>query len=284
MAHSPIVIVHGGAGPVLGDSTPARLRGCQTAAQVGWMALMGGGSAVDAVESAVVTLEDDPVFNAGVGSPLNRDGEVELDASIMDGKAGHAGAVAAVKKLKNPIGLARRVMEDRHHILLVSEGAERFARACGISLCDPASLINERQKQHWLQQPGTVGCVALDDQGRLAAATSTGGIYNKHPGRVGDTALIGCGTYATANSAVSCTGVGEAIIRVVLAKTVTDLVESGVPPRDAAAQAVDLLAERTASQAGVIVVDASGEVGYAHNAKYMPMCLIRADGDVAVNL
>ncbi len=283
MVGSAALIVHGGAGPIAEDTVPARLLGCREAVQAGWMVLSHGGSAVDAVEAAVVTLEDNPLFNAGVGSPTNSDGQVELDASIMDGAQGAAGAVAAVKRIKNPIRLARRIMQDQRHILLVGEGAERFARAHGITLCDPQDLINPHPRRPE-QQHGTVGCVALDHAGRLAAATSTGGIANKYPGRVGDAALIGCGTYANHDSGVSCTGIGEAIIRVVLAKTVVDLMRPGVPIQVTAKQAIGILAEQTGDEGGVIVVNERGDVGYARNTTHMPVCWVRDGGDLVTDI
>lgn len=283
MAGSAALVVHGGAGPVAENTVPARLLGCREAAQAGWTVLAHGGSAVDAVVAAVVTLEDNPLFNAGVGSPPNSDGQVELDASIMDGARGCAGAVAAVKRIKNPIRLARRIMQDQRHILLAGEGAEQFARGHGMTLCDPRDLINacpgRREQRH-----GTVGCVALDNAGRLAAATSTGGIADKYPGRVGDAALIGCGTYATHDSGVSCTGIGEAIIRVVLSKTVVDLMHPDVPIQVTAKQAIGVLAEQTGDEGGVIVINKRGDVGYARNTTHMPVCWVRDGGELVTDI
>ncbi len=283
MAVARALVVHGGAGAVAEDTVPARLLGCREAAQAGWTVLIHGGSAVDAVEAVVVILEDNPLFNAGVGSPPNSDGQIELDASIMDGARGRAGAVAAVKRIKNPIRLARRVLQDQRHILLTADGAERFAQASGMTLCDPQDLIypppGHRQQRH-----GTVGCVALDRAGRLAAATSTGGIANKYPGRVGDSALIGCGTYANRDSGVSCTGIGEAIIRVVLAKTLVDLMRLDVPIQVTAKQAIGILAEQTGDAGGLIVVNQRGDVGYARNTTHMPVCWVREGGDLVTDI
>ena len=202
----PSIIVHGGAGPVKDDSLASRLDGCKQAALAGWRILQQGGSALDAAEAAVVALEDNPLFNAGTGSTLNSLGQVEMDAAIMEGASLRAGAVAAVKAIKNPIKLARRLLEDGRHVLLAGEGALLFAHSLGFPECDPASLIVDSEKQRWDSKHGTVGCVALDRNGELAAATSTGGIFNKLPGRVGDSPLIGCGTYANKFGAVSCTG------------------------------------------------------------------------------
>ncbi len=283
MSGAAALIVHGGAGSVAEDTVRARLSGCRQAVEAGWAVLMHGGSAVAAVESAVVILEDNPLFNAGIGSPLNSDGQVELDASIMDGAQGYAGAVAAVKRIKNPIRLALRIMQDKRHILLVAEGAERFAISHGISPCDPRDLIHpsaRRRKPRY----GTVGCVAVDQSGRIAAATSTGGTAGKHPGRVGDSALIGCGTYATHEIGVSCTGMGEAIIHVVLAKTVVDLMQPGVPIQVTAKHAIGLLAEKTGDEGGVIVANNCGDVGYARNATHMPVCWVRDGGDMVTDI
>jgi beta-aspartyl-peptidase (threonine type) len=271
---SPSIIVHGGAGPIKDDSLPARLEGCKAAALAGWTILQRGGAALDAVEAAVVVLEDNPLFNAGTGSTLNSFGKVETDAAIMDGHSLRAGAVAAVSGIKNPIKLARRVMEDGHHVMLASEGALLFARQIGFPQCAPDSLIVERERNRWESKHGTVGCVAFDSNGELAVATSTGGIFKKLPGRVGDSPLIGCGTYADEFGAVSCTGHGEAIIRVVLAKSTTDMLRAAVEPQVAATQAVDLLVKKIGSTGGLIVIDRQGKIGYARNTTHMPICMI----------
>jgi len=274
----PSIIVHGGAGPVKDDSLPARLDGCKAAAQAGWYILQQGGSALDAAEAAVVVLEDNPLFNAGTGSTLNSLGQVEMDAAIMVGDSLRAGAVAAVKGVKNPIKLARRVLEDGRHVLLAGEGASLFARAIGFPECDPASLIVENEKQRWDSKHGTVGCVAFDGDGQLAAATSTGGIFNKLPGRVGDSPLIGCGTYANKFGAVSCTGYGEAIMRVLLARHAVQSLEDGRAPSEAAGIALAHLDELTGSTAGLILIDGQGRVGFARNTTHMPVCYVSGDG------
>ena len=194
--NKPAIIVHGGAGAIKDDTLPARLRGCKEAALAGWRILERGGSALDAVEAAVVELEDNPLFNAGTGSTLNRLGRIEMDAAIMEGKSLRAGAVAAVSGVKNPINLARRVMEDGRHVMLAGEGALLFAREIGVPECSPEELIVENAQKLWDERHGTVGCVAIDGGGASAVATSTGGTFNKLPGRVGDSPLLGCGTYA----------------------------------------------------------------------------------------
>ena len=275
----PSIIVHGGAGPIKDDSLDARRDGCKAAALVGWNVLAAGGGAVDAAEAAVANLEDNPLFNAGTGSTLNSLGQVEMDAAIMVGATLRAGAVAAVKGIKNPIKLARRVLEDGRHILIAGEGASLFARAIGFPECDSAGLIVESEKQRWDSKHGTVGCVVFDQHGGLAAATSTGGVFNKLPGRVGDSPLIGCGTYANKFGAVSCTGYGEAIIRVLMARDAVQLLQDGIEPTEAAAMALDNLEELTGSTAGLILVDARGRVGFGRNTSHMPVCYVTAGSD-----
>ena len=272
------IIVHGGAGAVAPQSLDARKQGCRAAAEAGHVILKRGGNALDAVEAAAVVLENNPLFNAGKGSTLNCEGRVETDAAVMDGATLRAGAVTAVSGIRNPILLARKVMEASPHILLAGAGAARFAREQGIELCDPAELVVPAQQQHWQREHGTVGAVALDAHGHLAAATSTGGIFNKLPGRVGDTPLIGCGTYADGCAAVSCTGKGEDIIRVTLARHAAWLLEQGVEAGAAAEQAMRHFAERTHSEAGIILVDRGGHVGYAHNTPNMPICALTPEG------
>ena len=279
----PAIIVHGGAGPVRDDSLPARLDGCHAAALAGWKLLERGDAALDAVEAAVVALEDNPLFNAGTGSTLNAAGAVETDAAIMAGDSLHAGAVAALSGVKNPVRLARRVLEDGRHVMLAGAGALAFARQIGFPEAPPEALVVAREKERWESKHGTVGCVALDAQGRLAVATSTGGILNKLPGRVGDSPLIGCGTYADDCGAVSCTGHGEAIIRVVLAKSTVDLLRQGATPPEAARLAVDLLAAKTGSTAGLIIVDQTGRIGYARNTTHMPVCSVSGSGIAATD-
>ena len=233
--------MHGGAGHFPQQQTAERLAGCKQAAQVGWRVLEREGTALDAVEAAGVALEDNPLFNAGTGAPLNSAGAIELDAAIMDGRTLASGAVAAVRHVKNPITLARKVLEDGRHVLLVGEGAHRFARESGMAECANEDLKIEAQCQRWQHEHGTVGCVTLDAMGRVAAGTSTGGLFNKLPGRVGDSPLIGCGTYANDVGGVSCTGIGEAIIRIVLGKIAVDFLLESVAPEEAARRAVSLL-------------------------------------------
>ena len=272
----PAIIVHGGAGAAPADRGELR-EPMRSAVRAGWTALAAGASSLDAVEAAVRVLEDHPRFNAGRGSALTERGTVQMDASIMEGDRLQCGAVAAVSGVPNPVSLARRVLADGRHVLLVGEGAEAFAHESGLPACDPASLITERQRRLLLDRAvvtptGTVGAVALDRHGTSAAATSTGGILGKRPGRVGDSALIGCGTYADSTlGAVSCTGDGEAIIRVVLARRALEYLKEADDPDYASRVAIDLLVEEGRGQGGLILVDWRGRTGYAHSTPFMPV-------------
>ena len=240
------------------------------------------------MEAAVVALEDDPVFDAGVGSHLNRDGVPELDAILMEGSTLKAGAIAAVSRLRNPIKLARRVLEGSENMFLVGAGAEQFAREQGMALCDPAELTTEAERAAWRRCRedehvashhvghgfGTVGAVALDVTGEIAAGTSTGGTCCKFPGRVGDSPLIGCGCYADNEAGgVSCTGWGEAIMRVVMAKTAVECLRRAAHPEsapaDAAREAVLQLAKRGHGTGGLILLDRQGRPGFDFNTRRM---------------
>jgi L-asparaginase / beta-aspartyl-peptidase len=280
----PSIIVHGGAGAPLESAAEFR-PGVRAAVVAGWAVLAAGGRALDAVEAAVRSLEAHERFNAGRGSVLTEAGTVEMDASIMEGDRLGCGAVAAVNRVANPVSLARRVLEDGRHVLLVADGAHAFALDAGLPACDPASLITDRQRARLaerraaaLRHPtqtgsrGTVGATALDRHGTVVAATSTGGTLGKRPGRVGDSALIGCGTYADSSlGGVSCTGDGEAIIRVVLARRALDYLKEADDPDYAAKVAVDLLVEEGRGEGGLIMVDWRGRIGYAHSTPLMPV-------------
>ncbi len=278
-ARVPTLIVHGGAGADSAEAAAFR-EGVRAAVLAGWTVLAGGGTALDAVETAVRALEDDPRFNAGRGSVLTSAGTVEMDASIMEGDRLRCGAVAAVSRIANPVTLARRVMDGTRHVLLAGDGALAFARAQGLPECDPQSLVTERQLARHRQRAvaaakGTVGAVALDRHGAIAAATSTGGMAGKLPGRVGDSALIGCGTYADSSlGGVSCTGDGEAIIRVVLARQALAYLKEADDPDYAARVAVDLLVEEGGGQGGLILLDWRGRPGWAHSTPLMPVALM----------
>ena len=279
-ARVPSIIVHGGAGADPAEGRDELRAGVGAAVLEGWRVLKDGGSALDAVEAAVRQLEDHPRFNAGRGSALTSAGTIEMDASIMEGDRLRCGAVASVSRVANPIALARRVMEHTHHVLLVGEGAHDFARAQGLPDCDPHALVTARQLKRHTERAaaamkGTVGAVALDRHGTVAAATSTGGVAGKLPGRVGDSALIGCGTYADSSlGGVSCTGDGEAIIRVVLARQALGYLKEADDPDYAARVAVDLLVEEGRGQGGLILLDWRGRMGYAHSTPLMPVAIM----------
>jgi beta-aspartyl-peptidase (threonine type) len=273
---SPAIIVHGGAGPTTPRLLEKKLAGCVEAAVRGWDILHNGGTGLDAVEASVVALEDNPLFNAGRGSTLTALGHVEMDAAVMCSDS-RVGAVAAVCCIKNPIRLARRVMEDGRHVLLVGKGAQAFGHENGIEECPEEYLVTEQQRRWWRSQ-GTVGCVAMDQSGQIFAGTSTGGRRGQLDGRVGDSPLPGCGTFANEHGAASCTGVGEAIIRVLMAKSALDFLAAGFDAATAAQASIDLMAQRTGSEAGLILIDASGAIAHARNTEEMPVCSIAGDG------
>jgi L-asparaginase / beta-aspartyl-peptidase len=289
----PSLIVHGGAWDIPDEAVAACTSGCERALRRAWPILKNGGSALDAVEAAVIELENEPVFDAGFGSHLNLDGQVECDAIVMDGSSLRAGAAAALKRIKNPIRLARKILERAPHMMLVAEGAERFAEQSGIALCRPEELVSEAEREAWQKcsrdrhaaahhrghEQGTVGAVAVDSEGRLFAATSTGGTCCKLPGRVGDSPLIGCGCYADQQAGgVSCTGYGEAIMKVVLAKSTRDLLHEGISAGQAASQAIDLFSRRTRATGGLILLDRQGHPGFAFNTPRMAYGYVSADG------
>lgn len=295
--HSASIIVHGGAGERAPERVEAgvgedpRLAGVHRACAAGSRILDSGGSALDAVEAAVRMLEDDPLFNAGTGATLTAAGDVELDASIMDGETLRCGAVTVVKDVRNPVSLARAVMERTVHVMLAGPAASELAREVGIPACDNALLVTPAQRARWeaarrggpASRTGTVGAVARDRNGHLAAATSTGGMSMKRPGRVGDTPLVGCGTYADdALAAVSCTGHGERIIQLTLARHAADLVAAGRSAMEAAREAVALLGRRVEGQGGLILVAPSGEIGFAQNTPVMTRAWTAEDGTIVV--
>ncbi len=275
------LIVHGGAGKLVEERHAVAHAGCLAAAIAGLRVLAGGGSALDAVQVAVRALEDDPEFNAGVGAVLARDGSVELDASIMDG-AGRIGAVAAVPDLRRPVDLARAVLDDGEHVMLAGPAAWTFAAERGFTRGPADELITARARARLAEEHakrsrpavegGTVGAVAIDDRGRVAAATSTGGIAYKRPGRVGDTPLPGCGTWADdAAGAASATGDGEAIIKVTLTRRLVDALAAGAAPSSAARTALAELVRKTGGSAGVICVDIHGQLAAEHVSDTMPV-------------
>lgn len=295
MPTNPVLVVHGGAWDIPDDMVEAHLAGVRNAATAGWSVLERGGSALDAVEEAVVVLEDDETFDAGRGSFLNREGRVQLDAFIMDGATLRGGGVGCVERLRNPVRAARKILSDSPHVYFVAEGAERFAEAHGITLCRNEDLVTakevERLRAYQSQSSGdgkdlfapaaremlshdTVGAVALDRNGNIAASTSTGGTLNKAPGRLGDSSLIGCGCYAdNLSAAASTTGWGEPIMKLVLAKWAADRVQTGSLPEWIAQEAMNYLKQRLDGHGGIILLDAKGRFGIAHNTPRMAWAL-----------
>jgi L-asparaginase / beta-aspartyl-peptidase len=291
LSNNPVLLVHGGAWAIPDDMVDAHLTGVRNAIAAGWKILDKGGSALDGAEAAVVVMEDDEAFDAGRGSFLNRDGKVQLDALIMDGATLRAGGVGCVEHIANPIRAARKVLSESPHVYFVAKGAERFAQEHGIALCNNEDLIipREVERLHAFQAKtmsdnqdifaptishDTVGAVALDRDGNIAAATSTGGTLNKAPGRLGDSSLIGCGCYADNQSAaVSTTGWGEPIMKLVLAKWAADRVASGNLPQWVAAEAMNYLKDRVNGHGGIILLDSEGRVGIAHNTPRMAWAL-----------
>jgi beta-aspartyl-peptidase (threonine type) len=287
LSNNPVLLVHGGAWAIPDDMVEAHLNGIRNAVAAGWKILDLGGPALDAVEAAVVVMEDDETFDAGRGSFLNREGKVQMDALIMDGATLRAGGVGCVEHISNPIRVARKVLGESPHVYFVAEGAERFAQEHGISLCKNEDLIipREIERLRAFQASGmpdgqdifaptishdTVGAVALDINGNIAAATSTGGTLNKAPGRLGDSSLIGCGCYADNQSAAaSTTGWGEPIMKLVLAKWAADRVASGNLPQWVAAEAMNHLKDRVNGHGGIILLDSQGQIGIAHNTPRM---------------
>ena len=279
------IIVHGGAKTIEDGKAKANIDGCTAALEAGWAILQRGGSAKDAVEAAIRVLEDDPTFNASIGATLDTEGKAYLDAAMMDGSNLGWGGVVAVQELSHPISVARKIMDDKPR-LLASDGAERFAREHGLEMCQPSNLITFEQREHWekeeevLDRPATVGCVALDANGTLVAGTSTGGVANQPPGRVGDSAIVGCGLYADGKvGACSTTGDGESIIPVVLAKTAVDLLDGDRHPDEAAQMAIEILKQKVTGEAGCILVDPQGRVGWAHNSQGMAVAYITSEMD-----
>ena len=289
----PVIAVHGGAGMVHSGHGKAILMGVKKAAKTGFDILSDGGNAVDAVIEAVAIMEDEGAFNAGYGSSLNIEKRIEMEASVMDGKTLQAGAVGLLKDVRNPVRLARIVMEKTDHVFVVGEGAEKLAKMFNLERRKPATELRlkyyEQQVKALLDgkfelpklaslirnspelfELETVGAVALDKDGNVAAATSTGGFPLKLPGRIGDSPLIGCGTYADNRAgACSATGVGEIAIRLVLAKTVCNYMENGRNAQESVERAIKLVNERmtaTYNSMGLIAVDVRGRIGAAHNS------------------
>ena len=314
-----ILVIHGGAGTILkSQMTPekekAYTEALTYALQTGYAILKKGGTSLDAVEATVRTMEDNPLFNAGKGAVFTNEGKNEMDAAIMNGQTLAAGSVAGVTTIRNPISAARAVMEKSNHVMMISTGAEKFAKSVGLQIVDPSYFYTEerwrglqRAKKedsieaagrqagkkatsfHFVNKDykfGTVGAVALDQQGNLAAATSTGGMTNKRFGRVGDAPIIGAGTYANnATCAISCTGYGEYYIRLVMAKSISDMMEFGKMPLQAAAnEMVMKKLPQLGGDGGLIAVDRNGNYTMPFNTDGMYRGVIAADGKVEVKI
>lgn len=270
------IIVHGGAGGREDETSAARAAAVDAAAAAGFAVLTGGGNSVDAVIAAVQLLEDDPLFNAGLGSVLTEEGTVEMDASIMSGADLRAGAVACVRGVWHPIALARVVMDEGREVFLVGAPAEGLARRRGLRVVPPEDLVTPEARRRWQARSQdargeTVGAVARDAYGHVAAATSTGGVAGQRAGRVGDSAVIGAGTYADdLVGAGSATGPGEAIIRVGLVRAGLAAIAGGADPTAAADAALETLAARVGATAGLILVDSAGRLGAARTTAAMP--------------
>jgi beta-aspartyl-peptidase (threonine type) len=289
MSVQPVLLIHGGAWAMPDDAIAAHEDGIANALAAGYALLERGAAAVDAVEAAVAVMEDDDTFDAGRGSFLTQDGRVQMDALLMNGENLRTGGVACVERLRNPIRAARLVLDKSPHVYFVGTGAERFARQHGMALCDNTELVVPRERERLykaqadelaglpdktfsgsLDSHDTVGAVALDVHGNIAAGTSTGGTLNKAPGRVGDSSLIGCGCYAdNLSAAVSLTGWGEPIMKLVLGKWAVDRVAAGASPDEAAHEAIDYLYNRLGGHGGIILLGPDGRVGMAHNTPRM---------------
>lgn len=310
--------VHGGAGTILKSEMTAELEkeyrcGLEKAVQAGWNILKTGGSSIDAVELSVIELENNPLFNAGKGAVFTSEGRIELDAAIMDGKSLHAGAAAFVRNVKNPVTLARLIMEKSEHILLAGAGANEFAREMNVEMADDEYFFTDFRYRQLLQAKeqgrvkldhslgeskiileselaekkkfGTVGAVACDSQGSIAAATSTGGMTNKEFGRVGDTPIIGAGTYAdNATAAVSCTGHGEFFMICSAAYDVAARIKyKNLNLIEAAAETVEFL-RKIGGEGGLIAVDSQGNVALPFNSEGMYRGFIQSGGEIMIQI
>jgi beta-aspartyl-peptidase (threonine type) len=307
MTHKFGIAIHGGAGTILRSSlTPEREKlykdALHTALTAGYSVLTAGGSSLDAVETAIRSLEDCPLFNAGRGAVFNSAGKHEMDASIMFGKNLGAGAVGLINNVKNPIALARKIMENTSHVFVCGEGAEEYAKAFGLEMADDAYFYDEFRYQQWQQSHiaggafldhnlqsanasdekkfGTVGAVALDKDGNLAAGTSTGGMTNKSPGRLGDSAVIGAGTYANNNTcAISCTGHGELFIRAVVGHDVSALIEyKNLSLAEACHEVVMKKLVQIEGEGGLIAIDKHGNIELPFNSEGMYRAMKSSDG------
>jgi beta-aspartyl-peptidase (threonine type) len=297
------LIAHGGAGNIRPGGEERAVEGVRAAIETGREVLLKGGTALDAVCATVVALEDNPAFNAGTGSCLNYDGFVEMDACVMDGRDARAGAVAALQRVKNPILVARKVMEETDHVMLAAEGAQRFARVMGFGDHDPVTAqrradwedkkrrilevlgpksLNVRRflRDHPAYSGGTVGAVAVDASGALAAATSTGGVTLKLVGRVGDTPIPGAGNYASEHVAASATGTGEYVMRLLSTRVVSERVARGEPLDEAVRAVLEQMGHAFDADVGIIAVDREGRAVAQHRTRDMPHAWFSGDAPV----
>lgn len=284
-----VIIVHGGAATWNPKFDDEAKQGVHRATKLGWDVLQDDGFAIDAVEKAVNYLEDHPMYDAGVGSHLNTKGEVEMDAIIINASKNNYGAVAGVKTVQHPISLARRVLEETEHCFFVGQGADDLARHLGFPYMPNIEFITDTElmsfRKHKVEESGatgTVGAVALDSHGNLAVATSTGGIRNKIPGRVGDTPLFGAGGYTDMNlGGVSSTGVGEQIMRYMLGHYAVHQIEGGIDAQTAATRTGEFIKTKFDNpQVGIIMVDMQGNVGAMHTTQAMPIGWVDKEGNI----
>jgi beta-aspartyl-peptidase (threonine type) len=310
------LIAHGGAGSWRPGSEGEAVAGMAAAVEQGRAILLAGGSALDAVCAAVVVLEDNPIFNAGTGAVLNFDGYCELDAGVMESRGSppgqesniaRAGAVCALQRVRNPVLVARKVMEETDHVMLAGEGAQRFARVMGFADHDP---VTPQRRADWAEKKarlgevlgkhslrmrrflkdhpeyagGTVGAAAVDSAGVLAAATSTGGVTLKLVGRVGDSPIPGAGNYASPYAAASATGTGEYVMRSLATRAISEAVERGTALGKAVGEVLDRLGRDYDADVGFIAVDASGNTAALHRTRDMPHAFFRAEGPVAARM
>jgi beta-aspartyl-peptidase (threonine type) len=301
------LIAHGGAGNWRPGSDDDALAGLAAAVEAGRRILAGGGSSLDAVCAAVVALEDNPIYNAGTGAVLNFDGFCELDACVMESREARAGAVSGLQRVRNPILVARKVMEETDHVMLTGDGAQRFARVMGFPDHDPItperradwfdkrSRLDEVLGKHALRMRrflkdhpeyagGTVGAAAVDARGVLAAATSTGGVTLKMVGRVGDSPVPGAGNYACARVAASATGTGEFVLRSLATRAVAERVERGEGLAAAMQSVLDALGREYDADVGLIAVDDAGTPVARHRTRDMPHAWFSGDDPVAARM
>lgn len=284
-----VIIVHGGAGTWNPSFDKQAKQGVHQATKLGWDVLQDDGSALDAVEKAVNYLEDHPLYDAGVGSHLNTRGEVEMDAIIVDANQGNFGAVAGVKTVQHPISLARRVLENTEHCFFIGQGADDLAREMGFPYMPNIEFITDtelmRFRQHKVEESGatgTVGAVAIDNHGNIAVATSTGGVHNKRPGRVGDTPLFGAGAYAEPTlGGVSATGIGEQVMRYMLGQYAVHQVDADTSAQQALIKTAQFIQTKFDNpQVGLIMIDVQGNLGAMHTTQAMPIAWVDKDGHI----